>query len=103
MGSSPWRVISSAEFHLVGGPTFGGGQLTGYAFDWSADPEQAPVYKYSKAGQRRIIVAGREWMRKHHPKQWAMFCSARLLGTNEVVITPEFAQVSLILQADEEV
>ena len=47
----------------------------GYLFQWADDPEQEPAINQ----RLRLVEAGREWMRKHAPRQWAAFMAAKLL------------------------
>ena len=97
-----WRTIVPGPQPLGEHYRVGAGQVDdrGYLFVWNdADAEAAPVLRK----RARFVMAGREWMRKHAPRQWAAFMAAKLLGTIRVrIVGDAFATWPLILEEDED-
>ncbi len=70
---------------------------TGFLFEWADDPEEPPAIR--KRDSR--VTCGREWMRKHAPRQWAAMIAAKLLDKSDVpIIGDAFATTPRVLRED---
>jgi len=59
--------------------------LRTYSFEWAQDDEQPPYLAKASLS----CTAGKEWVRKHAPKQWVEFCAVVLLDMKEVRVVRE--------------